>query len=92
MSLTQKIQDILTENLSPDFLGVRNDSDKHIGHAGHDGSGESHFSVRIVSSHFEGKSRVARQRMIYDFLKHEMRDSIHALSIKALSPEEDSKE
>ncbi|MCP4399761.1 MAG: BolA family transcriptional regulator [bacterium] len=82
------MQDILTENLSPAVLEISNDSDKHIGHGGHDGSGESHFTIRIVSGAFEGKSRLERHRMIYDLLQRKMREAIHALSIKALSPKE----
>lgn len=89
MTLAQKIQDILREELSPDFLELRNDSARHVGHTGHDGrGGESHFTLRIVSSRFEGKSRIERQRMILNLLRREMDGSLHALSIKAFSPKE----
>ncbi|MCB1530435.1 MAG: BolA family transcriptional regulator [Rhodospirillales bacterium] len=88
MTLAQKIQEILTKELSPDFLELRNDSARHVGHAGHDGSGESHFTLRIVSSRFDGKSRIERQRMILNLLRREMDGPLHALSIKAFSPKE----
>ena len=65
-----------------------NDSNRHAGHMGDDGSGESHFRVTVVSGVFTGKNRVERQRMVYDLLSDEMEGGIHALSIKALTPDE----
>lgn len=65
-----------------------NDSLRHSGHMGDDGSGESHFRVTVVSSVFTGMSRVQRQRMVYDLLSDEMQGGIHALSIKAMTPDE----
>lgn len=78
----------LTAALSPDILLVSNDSASHHGHSGDDGSGESHFSVDITSAAFTGKNRVARQRLINHALGDLMRDSIHALAIKARAPGE----
>jgi len=78
----------LEEKLAPSQLIVRNDSARHRGHAGDDGSGESHFSVEIVSGHFEGMSRLARQRAVNTALDDLLRDRIHALSIKARAPGE----
>ncbi len=81
MSLMQeKIEAKLIEMFSPVRLKVVNESAHHRGHAGDDGSGESHFSVCIEAECFDGESRVARQRLIYDALKDEMK-IIHALSI-----------
>src|SRR3546814_6156556 len=54
----------LTQALTPTRLEVINDSAGHRGHAGDDGSGESHFTVIVESPVFEGQSRVARQRMV----------------------------
>ena len=73
--------------LAPERLAVMNDSEKHRGHAGHDGSGESHFSVEIVSAAFAGKNRVARQRSVNHALG-DLMQTIHALSIRALAPGE----
>jgi BolA protein len=78
----------LEESLAPSYLEVRNDSARHRGHAGDDGSGESHFSVDIVSPRFEGMSRVARQRAVNTALADLLRDRIHALAIKARAPGE----
>lgn len=73
--------------LQPVHLEVRNDSDRHRGHAGHDGTGESHFTVSIVSEAFAGKSRVQRQRAVYAALG-DLMDRIHALAITAAAPGE----
>lgn len=73
--------------LQPVHLEVRNDSDRHRGHAGHDGTGESHFTVRIVSEAFAGKNRVQRQRAVYAALG-DLMDRVHALAIAAAAPGE----
>jgi BolA protein len=78
----------LTEALSPTRLAVIDDSENHRGHAGHDGSGESHFTVEIESSHFAGQNRVARQRAVNAALADLLRDKVHALAIKARAPGE----
>jgi len=78
----------LTEALAPTHLAVTNDSARHHGHAGDDGSGESHFTVEVVSASFEGLSRLARQRAVNAALGDLMRDRIHALAIKAKAPGE----
>ncbi|MBA3675872.1 MAG: BolA family transcriptional regulator [Sphingosinicella sp.] len=74
--------------LAPSHLVVRNDSEKHRGHSGYDGSGESHFTVEIVAPQFEGMSRLGRQRAVNDALSDLLRDKIHALAIKAKAPGE----
>lgn len=79
----------LTAALSPTHMILSNDSDQHIGHAGHDGSGESHFSLLIQCVAFEGQNRVARQRLVYKALGDLMHSQVHALQIKALAPGEE---
>ncbi len=55
----------------------------------HDMTGTSdHFQVQVVSSDFAGKNAVQRHRMIYDLFGADVGNAIHALSIKALTPEE----
>lgn len=78
----------LTEALSPTLLIVSNDSAQHHGHEGDDGSGESHFSVTVTSAAFAGQNRVARQRLVNHALGGLMRDKVHAMTIKALAPNE----
>jgi len=78
----------LNAALAPTRLEVINDSEKHRGHAGDDGSGESHFTVIIESAAFSGKTRLDRQRAVNAALGELLRDRIHALAIKALAPGE----
>ena len=86
-----KVADIITEKLQvlrPERLEVANVSARHHGHAGDNGTGESHFEVLVVSSEFAGKSRLERHRMVNSLLAEELKGRIHALAIKALSPAE----
>ena len=82
------IETRLTEALQPGQLTVTNDSAQHRGHAGDDGSGESHFSVAIESAAFTGKTRVERQRMVNRALGDLMQSRVHAMRIKARAPGE----
>jgi BolA protein len=78
----------LTEALSPSQLEILDESHKHAGHAGARPEGESHFSVRIMSQAFEGKSRVERQRLVYQALSEEMKTDIHALELHTMVKDE----
>ncbi len=86
--MTAEITRRLTEALDPTHLEVRNDSARHRGHSGDDGSGESHFSVDIVAPAFGGMNRVARQRAVNAALADLLAERIHALAIKARAPGE----
>lgn len=79
----------LNEAFSPSRLELTDDSDRHHGHAGHSGSGESHFNLRIEAQAFAGKARVMRQRMVMTVLAEELAGPIHALSIIAKAPGEE---
>lgn len=83
-----EIEQRLQAALSPDHLAVINDSAKHSGHMGDDGSGESHFTVEIVAEAFTGQSRVIRQRMVNKALAEVLAEKVHALAIKARAPGE----
>ena len=87
MTMENRIKTKITEKLAPLALEVENQSALHAGHAGDDGSGESHFHLMVVSEAFGGMSRVARHRMIFEILAEEMK-TVHALSIMAYSPSE----
>lgn len=78
----------LTAALAPTQLEVVNDSARHRGHMGDDGSGESHFSVVVESARFSGLSRVARQRLVNTALADLLATRIHALAIRARAPGE----
>ncbi len=83
-----EIEKRLREALAPSQLAVINDSDKHRGHAGHDGSGESHFTVEIEAPAFAGLSRLDRQRAVNRALGDLLRERVHALAIRARAPGE----
>lgn len=82
----EHIKNIL-QNLKPEKLEVIDQSHKHKGHAAWREGGGTHFDVLIVSSEFEGKSQLQRHKLVYNLLKKELEDSIHALSIKAFTPD-----
>lgn len=69
-------------------FSVSNDSAMHSGHAGDNGTGESHFSLTIESPAFAGLNRVARQRLVNHALADLLKDRIHALTIRAFAPGE----
>ena len=87
-TLAREIEQRLRAALGPTRLVVTNDNARHRGHAGDDGSGESHFTVEVESEAFEGMSRVERQRAVNSALADLLRDRIHALAIKARAPGE----
>ena len=87
------IREKLTAGLAPDRLEIEDDSGRHAGHhheGGVDGQagGESHFNVTVVSAAFAGQGRVQRQRAVNALLREELAGPVHALSIRALTPDE----
>lgn len=79
------IRTALERAFMPESLEVRDDSHRHVGHAGaRDGRG--HFGIEIVSDAFAGMPPVERHRAIYAALEGLMQTDIHALSIKASPP------
>ncbi len=74
-------------SLAPARIELIDDSALHAGHEGAK-SGGGHYRLLVVSAAFAGKSTVARHRLVYDALGELMRQRIHALSIKSLTPEE----
>ncbi len=86
--IATEIQALLTAAFAPTQLQVINDSAKHHGHLGDDGSGESHFTVEIESAAFAGVSRLQRQRMVNAALGDIPGQRVHALALKARAPGE----
>ena len=87
--VADRIRAKLAQALVPSRLAVRDESHRHAGHAGARPEGETHFHVEIAAAVFAGKSRIARQRLIYQVLAEELAGPVHALSLIALTPEED---
>ena len=83
-----EIERLLEAAVAPAALVVTNDTASHHGHAGDDGSGESHFTVEIESAAFTGLSRLERQRMVNRALGDLPGQRVHALAIKARAPGE----
>ena len=86
--IAAEIKQCLVAALAPTRLELDDQSDRHIGHAGHDGRGESHFALLIESAAFTGLNRVQRQRAVYAALGDLMQERVHALTIRALAPGE----
>lgn len=84
----REMEDLLEAAFIPLRLEVINDTARHHGHAGDDGSGESHFTVVIESAAFTGKNRLERQRMVNRALGDIPGERVHALAIKAIAPED----
>lgn len=83
----QKIERKMREELAAVHLEIIDESWKHAGHAGA-AAGGGHFILQVVSDRFKGVSLLDRNRMVFNVLKDEMKGEIHALAIKAMTPDE----
>ncbi len=87
-----RIREKLAAALAPVSLDVIDDSHKHADHYVHPGGaghqGGTHFTVKIVSAAFSGKTRVQRHRAINEALAEEIAGGVHALAIEARAPGE----
>lgn len=92
MSVKNTMLEKLERGLAPSALDVIDDSAKHAGHMLHPGGveprGETHFTVKIVSTAFTGRSRIDRHRMVNALLAEELAGGVHALAIEARAPGE----
>jgi BolA family transcriptional regulator, general stress-responsive regulator len=86
--MAQEIEQRLRAALAPEQLTITNDSARHHGHAGDDGSGESHFTIAIEAMAFAGVSRLERQRMVNRALGDIVGERVHAVAIQARAPGE----
>lgn len=96
MSMQAEIESKLRTAFSPERLLVINESHLHAGHhhveGGHhatfDGTGETHFRIRIQAARFAGMSRIARHRAVNELLEPELKAGLHALAIEPAAPGE----
>ncbi|WP_420407409.1 BolA family protein [Hoeflea sp.] len=96
MSRQNRIEQALNERFAPERLAVINESHLHAGHhhseSGHhetfDGTGETHFRIRIVSEAFAGMSRIDRHRAVNALLAPELESGLHAMAVEAAAPGE----
>lgn len=83
----KEIEQQLQARLHPTQLEVLDESAAHAGHSGANAQGfGSHFRVRIASPAFEGKSRVACHRLVYDAMQNFIDQGLHALAIEIIKP------
>lgn len=86
--MQREIESRLEEAFAPARMEVVNESGRHRGHAGDDGSGQSHFTVLIESAAFRGRTRLERQRLVNAALGDIPGERVHALAIRAYAPGE----
>lgn len=80
MAVKDEIEARLTAAFQPSVLEVINESHRHAGHAGDDGSGESHFRIVIRAAEFQPLTRVARHRAVHQALG-DLNTRIHAIAL-----------
>lgn len=92
MERKTRIISLLTQEFEPSLLELRDDSARHAGHSGASPNGETHYDLTIISEKFAGMSKVKRHQAIYRVLDAEFKNGLHALSIKAMQPDESAKD
>lgn len=90
MRRSDTIRQTLQSALDPVRLDIVDESDQHAGHAGAHPEGETHFRVTIVAESFDGLSRIERHRKVNALLATEIAGTLHALTLKTLTPGEDT--
>lgn len=85
-TVAEEMHALLTAAFTPTRLAIINDSAKHSGHMGDDGSGESHFTIEIEAEAFASLNRLARQRAVIAALGDIVGQRVHAVAIKTSVP------
>jgi len=88
LSRASRIESQLRERFAPVHFVLTDQSASHAGHAGARPGGETHYHLAMHASAFEGLSRVARQRLVYDTLREEFDTGLHALTLVLKTPTE----
>ena len=87
-SVKTKIEHLLMHSLRPQSLEIIGDSERHQGHKEVINLEETHFTIFMVASAFEGKNALQRHRLVHNVLKDLLSSKIHALSLKLQAPSE----
>jgi len=82
MAVVDEITGALQAKFDPQVLEVYDESDQHIGHAGHREEGESHFRVVIAAPELGAMTRINRHRAVHNALGKELVGRIHALALE----------
>jgi len=85
MVTLENIEKKLRDAFSPTLLEVADESHKHIGHSGWKDGQITHLHIAIASTKFTGKTQVNAHKMIYETLEHELKNGLHAVSIKCFT-------
>jgi len=86
-SAATRLRDRVRDGLAAEHVEVRDESARHVGHAGAVGGGR-HYDVTIVSARFRDRDPVARHRLVYAAVGDLIPNEVHALAIAAYTPEE----
>ena len=81
MPMADEIEQLIREAIAIEAIDVINESYKHAGHAGDDGSGQTHFDLIIESSELKSLSRIQAHRRVNDAIKPLFSKGLHAISI-----------
>lgn len=84
----ESMESVLKKHFKPVILRVSDDSEKHAGHSGNTGYGVTHVRIYLISSLFEGLTKVARHREVYRILQPFMNKGLHAAVLNLFSPNE----
>lgn len=89
-SRAERMKATLDTTFTPSLLEIKDESQRHAHHAGRNDlpAGETHYKITMVSSVFEGQSRLARQRAVNEALAPEFSSGLHALSMILRTPQE----
>ena len=88
MTVAETIDKKLRSQFAPEALEIIDESHLHAGHVGARPEGETHFRVEMTSATFAGRSRVDRQRLVYQTLADELAGPVHALALALKAPDE----
>jgi BolA protein len=81
------LRECLERAFVPEHLDIIDDSGRHVGHPGA-AAGGGHYRVVIVAARFRGLARIDRERAVHGAVGGAVGTTIHALSIRAFTPEE----
>lgn len=80
MTVDDQIKSRLQAAFAPDVLEIVNDSHRHAGHSGDDGSGHSHYTIKLRSPALAALPRVARHRAVHAALG-DLNTRVHAIAL-----------
>ena len=80
MKIEEQIESRLTRAFQPSELQIVNESHRHAGHSGDDGSGASHFAIKIRADSLAALGRVARHRAVHAALG-DLNQRVHAIAL-----------